>query len=411
VSIGIDIDLSKVVIFANSDITQSGIDAQDYCLRRGIPTANIVSFNFGTSNSTDSALLSTTVVAQASGLSGYVGLTHAAAATRAIAVTGATAILSSTLTPFKMDGLDTVPGHAGGGSSPFISGVSFSNDDPGGQMSQYPPVGLWAYPRTTVPHGRLGCPATRFGYIDTIAEQSLASNASATVISSGGTGLTVSTLYDNCVASAIAAEQVDHRLHQHVISSSINRVAGAQPLWESAHMTEWARAIGLTVYDLPATYSNGAPDYNASNTQVFMGTISPPLSAFALVLGELSANDLGFADRYPPAAWEGNFSVLPGAWMYIYTSFTDAAARGWLHSGAAAAHMTAVEPTTAGLPRMADVFRIAVLHKAPLCVASWLASGANRATGRGSTVCGDPLYRPYKSTSLGVNYIALEGDL
>jgi hypothetical protein len=209
------------------------------------------------------------------------------------------------------------------------------------------------------------------------------------------------------------------------MSTTTMRGVSLPPVWQAVQMTRYAVAQGLNVCDLNAS----APVIPGASALTYPGLwltdlgLASKISPFAMTVPEANTNVMG----NPVTVWYGsgglpgyyansgpngfdNWTPLPGAWTYPLSSYTMFWARGFLSRGGAAAVTTVSEPLSDNLLNNMSLLRLLTMHRAPLCVAAWLATD-NANSGLGVVVTGDPLYAPYKSSVLTKAYTFIDGSI
>ncbi len=128
--------------------------------------------------------------------------------------------------------------------------------------------------------------------------------------------------------------------------------------------------------------------------------LSPASGGYFNVAGPLFA--ACFAYPFNVSGWsffgslQQSFTCAPGAWGYIYTSFTGPFGISLLLNGASAALLTYAEPGATGIPRAQELFAAIFEYQIPIMLAAFLANSR----GYGYSCCGDPLYAPYAHSSI-----------
>lgn len=387
------IRLDRVLLIVNSDSAQSLNDAQDYATRRSLIGGHVLAFNFGLANANTKTLselngITAGITCQTEGA--YLGLYFVRAVRLYCTDNGIDAVIVSTFTPCKVSGfaapysLAVYPLAAVAGFSlwfdgqqtmppahfdPFVNTVDSIDAVIAGAPATWRPLPVT--PRNTrnpsrlIPHGRLGAP----NYISTsVAEVGLRGGATS--------------VYDNAVTTALAGELVDNTLGEHCLTETLNYSVITAAKNKLA--VDRARQLAMP------TVRNMGVDYQMSEASG--GSITVPNPVFATCLAT-PFNPNGFSFGGPLA---DSFSCAAGAWGFIWTSGAGAFGGDLLYDGGAAAVMTSGEPYADGMPEPQDLFILATHYQIPLMLAHFLARG----NGAGSTVCGDPLYAPYKSTNV-----------
>ncbi len=374
----LQIDTSKVLLIVNADNAQSISDANDYVIKRGLNSAHRLAFNFGTSNATltETELRNgTTLQCQTAP---YIGHAFFGAISDYIQTHAIEAVIVSTYTPSSVASgaaVYTLASHAGAASwyqthttgTPFyFTGSTPTRNTIETIINNVPddwrPNG-GSNPFGFVPHGRLGCPDYTNG---TIAEVALRAS------------IGVESIYTHAVTGALSAELVDHTNAQHALTQTLNYNIISASMNKTAF--DWAKRLAMP------NVANMGVDFVMNENATPPITLPAPL--FALSLGVVyNGPDTGLADA---------FTCASGAWGFVWTSSAGIFGTDVLYNGGAAAVLTMGEPFNNAIPYPNELFIYATAYQTSLALAHFLAYG----NGMGSTVFGDPLYRPYLSTGV-----------
>lgn len=416
------IDLQKVLLITNNDNAQSKLDAADYISRRGLNPTHVLAFNFGTLGSVAYEQLigtgSPAIICQTSGA--YLGKSFIEAIATYILNNDIDAVILSTYTTpeLSING-GGWPLAAYAGAAVYYQYYYSTGEDPvpgyyspgvAAMVDKYPAVSgsdYWSTYRNTPtkiicstaynwkdssvnikayrPHGRLGSPTN-----GSIQENTLRGGATS--------------IYNNAVTKALTAEQVDNKGNIHAFSDSTSNINYSPYMTPAMNDVayQWCDTIGITnrvrlndVY--PPLSGQGYLKDDPGGTPY----TSFPGSIFALCVGDEFNNISNYTTL------QNSFTCSNGAWGFTWTSSSFVFGNALLYNGGSAALNTISEPFAYSLAFPHEVFHYATYYKMPLMLAQFHAYGTRSpAPYRGAlgfTVCGDPLYAPYKSTTFLVS--------
>ena len=432
---------ANTIIVANGSVNQSILDALSYCSSRGVPTANIRIFNFGTTpgavqaaglNSTSSAFYASgsLTVSCDNGNSKYntggsdpQPFYNSAIQGKSVYQTihddivtgGALCILLSTYTPSQVQAASSAPttvtSGAGSdyhplsavlgaaavlnGTSTYLAGTTISANP----NTAVPAASITALTNDTIPtnwasltnlrpHGRLGCPDLT--NTTTFAEIALRAGGSTTVLS-------------NAVTNALAYEAVNNLAQPIWTSSTENSYIGVPP--SAAYAAYVADAGFSNVRDMGDQGTSGTFAYNFQNTEL---TGTPPSLWAALLLEGHNEGPDGGAQTgnyyYSTLYANLNYTLQAGAFGGCWYSYSYNFGMGLMWNGASAAIMTVGEPLANTIGFGHEIFHFLYAQGVPLALANFwsptVVSSTNDSSGSavlGASVFGDPLYQPFKA--------------
>lgn len=209
-----------------------------------------------------------------------------------------------------------------------------------------------------------------------------------------------------CVDDAVWAETQDNRNKLHVLGGSIYKEQTREsPTIHSLYASNGFTSMGH--------FTGSAPDYPeytglAVNQENFQNAANNPVLFFAMVYSNGPQNIMY---NVPPGTYPDfhgntftittaqnlylNTQVLRGGWGYNWQSSAYLFGTTILLKGGCAAVMNShCEPYIGGIPGMAE-FAAGIFYGQSMCEALFNNYDMQNLT---TTVCGDPLYRPYAKT-------------
>lgn len=389
------------LIVYNTNSAQSEADADWYISQRLAGRGCKIGFNFPSSTFQEQVGLLHTDYSGSTGsitcqgatyrgstLSGYTGLTMQAALEKYANEHKSLGILFSTLTPMLY--LESNwSGDSTNSRKTLATYVAFAVGYRSG----------WTY---AAPWGRLGCSSGLSGTGWTME-----------LVPDGASALTsgVSSLLYTATTNALVAETQDNHAKPHWGSSTLNY----HPYVTTARNTEglaWWSERGFSTVDVDTSFATG--DWVGER------------NLFALCYGA-GAGGTTYDNNLPGAhVWSDTYDVMPGAWGFRWSSIAQIDGHEILYKGGSAAFLCWKEPNSTGLIEPVDLLsaladtRMSCAEAATYeCVVRSFAGttpGTYERTfsvNRSFVVCGDPLYRPYKSTPVpGSSYgLLLPGTL
>jgi hypothetical protein len=405
------IPVNPLIVY-NSSVAQSLTDAQWYWQKRfGNTNYNLIGFAFGTTyqgygETNFSYYAATGPVVWPCGAAYYGGTNvtstytgqspHAALTALYAAQPTIDAVVCSTFTPVQLFADSTGQGT----TLPGYIGIDLS-------QATLP-----------IPNGRLGCP----GASAELIPKGLSGATQATTYPVGGAAVSVSSMVYQCVTNAVVAEAANNATLNHW-GTSVEQYAGHITAAYNASILSYWSGQNINTVDLGGVTGTAA-NVAYSGTNGFIPssftpgvptqTVTTLVPAFAFCLGDNDFNSYSYGPGLEP--YSLNYSVSPGAWGYVWTSYNYNWAYDMLYNGASACFSTMNEPNANGLY---DPLQMAQALLSQTCAmgsvmhlvaqASPL-DGAVQAVYSGHlTVLGDPLYRPYKSTRVPLNSNKLLG--